>query len=111
MKEHSTPPLKSRKNNSHVKVNCPATRKIDRLATVREFRAEKTILKLCLHSSLISTQAQVSLPCQFLMNLLYLCLKGIKAASFGHFLGCILGDLHMYEINLDFLLLICLASI
>ena len=87
MKEHSTPPLKSRKNNSHVKVNFPATRKIDRLATVREFRAEKTILKLCLHSSLISTQAQVSLFCQFLTNLLFICLEGIKTACFGHFFG------------------------
>ena len=72
---------------------------------------EGYVNQLCLDSPLISTQAQVSLPCQFLMNLLFLCLKGIKAASFGHFLSCILGDLHMYEINLDFLLLICLASI
>lgn len=51
-----------------------------------------------------------------LTNLLFLYLKGIKAACFGHFLWPISWDLHEYELKCVFfvvvvLLLICLVSL
>lgn len=36
-----------------------------------------------------ASKTRVSLPCQFLLNLLFPCLKSIKAAYVGHFLGLI----------------------
>lgn len=43
--------------------------------------------KLCLDSSIIGYQNLSLLSCQFLTNLLCLCLKTVKTACFGHFLG------------------------
>ena len=52
------------------------------------------------------------LSCLFFINLLFLCLKSIKATCFGHLLNCISEtSVHMIKILFLFLLLIFFVSI
>ena len=56
-------------------------------------------------------KAYLSVACQFLINLLFLCLKEIIAACFGHFLGLILIRPPYVRIQICFFFSCCLASI
>ena len=56
-------------------------------------------------------QTWISSSWQFFTNLLFLCLKSIKAACFGHFLGLISMRPPCTQLKFLFLLLICFVSI
>ena len=81
------------------------------ITRVREFCRDDCVNKPCYFFYLLSLspssvyilnqtpKAQVSLSCQFLTNLLFLCLKNTKVAYFDHFLGAILWELHTQELE------------
>ena len=67
---------------------------------------------ICYFLTNLIPQAQISLSCQFLTNLLFLCLKGIKNCLPRPLLwASYLWDSRTFEIKFVFLLLNCLKSI
>ena len=110
----------SRKKASSVKGVLPTSGGIDRsppLSPKTEFGAKKLVISFIYYPSAQllsifftdwSLKTQVSLPCQLLTNLLFLCLQSIKAACFGHLLGPISMNPPCSWIKMFFfLLLIC----
>ena len=118
--------LQSRKSISHVKgvLLTPTGRRTPLLPEVGNLGPEACISKSCYFFNLLpqaqtpfrfftnwAPQTQVSLLCQFLTNLLLLCLKSIKAAYFGYFLGSISMRPLCTQLKLVSFLLICLVPI
>lgn len=67
----------------------PCTRKVEGIFVTsdRDFRAKRLYKQNCHFFITLLPQAQTFLSCQFFTDLLFLYLKGIKSACFGHFLG------------------------
>ena len=109
-------PLKA-ENKLPMQRHPPCTRKVEAIFVTsdRDFRAKRLYKQNCHFFITLLPQAQTFLSCQFFTDLLFLYLKGIKSACFGHFLGsfiikatvCVCVNVYIKNyINFVFLLLI-----